>query len=135
MRYIFYLSALLFCIDASAYEVSDLMGTWKSNEKKTLNSMESVSEIPEKTREFFQNDFFGKLVVVVKKGESAVYFFDDKPETLEFMKHRIDKVSDSVFKVKYENENGLGSEIHLEGQCYTVVVSKWKFKEYFCRVE
>ncbi|MBU6953557.1 hypothetical protein [Hahella sp. HN01] len=129
---------IIFSPLAAAYEVSDLVGTWQSNEEMTLRSMEAAPGIPEKTRAFFRSGFFGKLIVVSRENESIAYFVDEKPENLEFIPHVIHKVSDKQFSMEYPGEGAPEHSIRiitLDGDCYSIKDGKWEFYEYFCRVE
>lgn len=138
MRNIFIALCVAYVPMASAYDPGDLVGTWQSNEELTLRSMEATPGIPNETRAFFRNGFFGRLIVVSRINESAVYFVDEKPKDLEFHRHVIHKVSNNQFRVEYPEEEVSGDSagiMTLEGNCYSLEVSKWKFKEYFfsCR--
>ena len=138
MRIQIILLSMFYASLAGAYEVSDFLGKWQSNEKLTLDSMEAVPGIPDKARSFFREGFFGRLVVISRIDESAVYFIDEKPDEIEFHRHIIHKISDNQFRVEYpEEEDSSDSSgiMTLNGSCYSVEVSKWKFNEYFCRVE
>ena len=135
MRAILIILLGIYACLAHAYKPSDLVGTWKSNEKMTLASMEATPDIPEKNRAFFRNHFFGRLVVVSKPESSAVYFADEKPEKLAFRNHKITQLSETEFRVTYPDEptsEDSAGVITLHGNCYSVEVSKWKFREYFC---
>ncbi len=104
----------------------------------TLESMEAVPEISEKNRAFFRNHFFGRLTVVLRPDESSVYFADEKPEDLEFRKHLIRQLSDTRFQVTYPEDPSApnpGNVFTLDGNCYSIEMEKWKFSEYFCRVQ
>lgn len=137
MRSIFIALCVAYAPMASAYDPDDFVGTWQSNEELTLRSMEATQGIPEETRAFFRNGFFGRLIVVSRINESAVYFVDEKPKDLEFHRHVIHKVSNNQFRVEYPEEEVSADStgiMTLEGNCYYLEVSKWEFKEYFCRV-
>lgn len=137
MRFVISMIFLFIGLNAYSYEVGDLVGKWQSDEKKTLESMESTPGIPEDKRAFFRNGFFGKVIVVSKPNESAVYFVGEDREKSEFSRHIVNKISETQFLIEYPESTSSFSEpgiITLHGDCYSVVVSKWKFNEYFCRV-
>ncbi|WP_223669570.1 hypothetical protein [Kangiella shandongensis] len=119
---------------AYAETPSRLIGTWKSNEALTLKSMESTKGIPEKSREFFRNDFFGKLVVEVKRENFSSYFAGKAVESN--TKYEAKKIDDNNFIIKSYDEitqDYTELKITFIEDCYYTLVSKWQFREYFCK--
>ncbi|MHC9511182.1 hypothetical protein [Kangiella sp. M94] len=111
-----------------------LVGTWKSNEELTVQSMERTIGIPEKSREAFRNDFFGKLTIKVKKNTFSAYF-DGKQLELD-MEYEVTKINNNSFLIKSyskQTEDITEQKITIEGDCYYTLVSDWQFREYFCR--
>lgn len=133
------LLALLISTSATLAEDAPFhVGVWQSNEVKTLESMNAVKEIPEKTRVFLSTDFFGRLVNVVREDSFATYFVDENPEELEFSPYKLEIVNKNVIRTTYYDEN-IESEVSqvltFEDDCYFVLISRWEFNEYFCRVK
>lgn len=138
MKGIFFLALVVSTSATHAEDVPTYVGVWQSNELKTLESMNSVKGIPEKTRLFLRMDFFGRLVNVVQEDSFATYFINEKPERLEFSPYELEIVDENVVRTTYYDET-LESEVSqiltFEGDCYFLLASKWDFKEYFCRVK
>lgn len=119
---------------AYAETPSRLIGTWKSNENLTLKSMESTQGIPEKSRAAFRNDFFGKLTVEVKQETFSAYFEGEATEST--AKYEVKQIDNNSFIIKsYDQliQDYTEQKITFDGDCYYTLVSKWQFKEYFCK--
>lgn len=137
MRSILSIALLLLCSFSIAEEYF-YVGVWQSDKAKTLESMREVEGIPQQAVELFEGDFFGRLVNVVKKDSFATYFVDDKPKEIVFIPAEIEILGPNKVRTRYFDQNsGLYSEaiITYEGDCYSLTVSKWGFKEYFCKIE
>lgn len=121
-----------------AEEVPFYVGTWQSNEAKTLESMDRVKGMPEKTKETFRKNFFGKLVNEIRMNSFTTYFADQKPADPPFVNADIEVLSPDTVRIKYYHE-GRGKhvvrELKIQDDCYTVPVLQWDFEEYFCRVD
>ncbi|WP_444916576.1 hypothetical protein [Microbulbifer sp. JMSA003] len=132
------LALLLFTPFVIADENLFYVGTWQSNEKKTLASMNNVEDIPEKTQMLFRSNFFGRLVNVVRADSFATYIIGEKPEALTFSPHTIEVLSADTIRITYYDELSTSDETRIlkyENNCYSLPVTKWEFREYFCRVE
>ena len=111
------------------------MGTWKSNEELTLNEMKNIPDLTENAKKVFTNKFFGRLVHIYRKKDSATFFIENRPEKLEFMAYeKIDIKERSVTFTSYDEmlKTETSNTLYLEGKCFYVLTSKWQFKEYFC---
>jgi len=111
-----------------------LIGVWQSNEKMTLDDMNNNHEVSQKAHQVFDHDFFGKLIQVVRKNESASYFVDEKPKNIKFEKYKKVIVKEnSVTFIQYSEviNDDMESTIYKEGECFYMLVSKWQFKECF----
>ena len=135
------ISILMTGCAVNAKTQSDLFGVWKSNESKTLDSMRSVYGVSEQARELFENDFFGHLIAEYGDGEGR-YYFDREEDNVEGMKnfkpYELLEENESVFTIKYFDdfeEKEVTKTLNREGECYYLLVSKWNFREYFCKVE
>lgn len=98
MRYIVIIVILIFMISISATshsgeEFTRHLGKWKSNEELTLKSMRAKSNIPEKMKSFFSDNFFGKLVHEVKKDTFSSYLQDDESLKMKNIKYDIKLLS------------------------------------------
>ena len=113
-----------------------LFGVWKSNEEMTLDSMNQVDGVTEKARELLEDDFFGNLVVEYREKETRAINEKDDFDT-GFLPYEVLEVSEDRIRIK-ESSEILGeteTTIYPEGDCYYVIVSKFEFREYFCRVK
>lgn len=132
------LVALLFLHSLAVADEYFYVGVWQSDKAKTLESMREVEDIPQKAIELFEGDFFGRLVNVVKKDSFATYFVDDKPKEIVFIPAEIEILAPNKVRTKcFDQDSGLYTETitTYEGNCYSLTVGKWGFKEYFCKIE
>jgi len=120
---------------------SELVGVWKSNAEKTLASMRSTDGITKKAKNLFENDFFGHLVAEYRKNDGRVYFDKDEENTVdmkEFSPYELLEENKDKFVFKYYDQLEQTEKVVTllrEGDCYYMLVSKWNFREYMCKVE
>lgn len=136
MKQILSIFMLILSVQSIADEGPFYVGTWQSDEDKTLASMNEINDIPEKTKRFLSDDFFGKLVNVVREDSFATYFIDEKPDKLVFQPYKVDVLNNSTIRTTYYDEftdSDVSQILKFEGNCYSLPVSKWNFREYFCR--
>ena len=132
---------LLLLASCSGVKPNTLIGTWQSNEKMTLQSMHEIPEVSEKAKVLFEHDFFGKLINEYGPKNSKSYYKNssenyegiDKPSPYKI----IEETNEYYIISNYNNALNKYETLTLfkEGSCYYVLVTKWKFREYFCRIE
>ena len=128
------LSVLLGC--QAQYQSDEyLVGKWKSNEKLTLESMNRVEGVTLEARELFENDFFGNAVVEYK--EDVFRITDKKLDYVsDFEPYEILEATSTKIRLKSWNsvfEEYQEWDLFLNGDCYYIIVSKFEFREYYCR--
>lgn len=135
---------LIFALSACVQSLqphNELIGVWKSDAEKTLQSMRSVEGIPEKSKQLLENNLFGHLVVEYREHEARSYFDADEHKATAmkaFYPYRLTEASKDAFVVHYYDETEgkyLTKTLRREGDCYFMPVTKWNFHEYFCRVK
>lgn len=120
---------------------SELVGIWKSNSEKTLASMREVEGISCKAKRLFEGDFFGHLIAEYTDVQGRFYFDREEDNTegmKEFSRYRLLEETPEKFVIEYYDgltESEVTKELWREGGCYWVLVSKWEFREYFCRIK
>ena len=125
----------------SLSEEHSLIGTWKSDEQKTLASIHSVEGITKEAIDLFENDFFGKLLIHYKTDEYRNYIPGETDDLEEFNKYYPYKVLKKYREyIEISSYSALLEDYEVvkhywEKDCYYVYTSKWQFKEYFCKVE
>lgn len=132
---------LLVIWSCASQEDSELIGVWKSNKQKTLESMGTVSGIDPKAKALFEGDFFGQMIVEFRRGESRAYFEDDSLNaegTAHFSPYRL-IVETKEFFLLQEIDESTGKTVETklprEGDCYHLLVARWGFREYFCKIK
>ena len=136
MKQILILFIFVISTQSNADESPFYVGTWQSNEEKTLASMNEVHDIPENTKLFLRDNFFGRLVNVVREDTFAAYFIGERPDKLVFRPYDVEVLSNSTIRITYYDEftdSNVIQTLTFEENCYSLHVSKWNFKEYFCR--
>jgi hypothetical protein len=117
-----------------------LIGVWKSDEQKTLASMNQTTGVTKRAKEVFENDFFGRLNIEYRKDEWRSYF-DGEEDGIDgneiFLPYTLVEETDKEFIIEYYdeiNEEKVTQILRREGDCYWLPVSRWQFREYFCKV-
>ena len=127
-------------IGCSNNEHQDLLGYWKSNEQKTLESVRNTPGITDKAKKIFNNNFFGKLIIEYKIDTYRALYENDEENPKEFYQYQpysLLEVTNEYYLAESYNDILEEKEIqklYKDGDCYYVFTSKWNFKEYFCRV-
>lgn len=127
----------LLASSASSNEVHEtIIGKWQSDETLTLEDMNRHS-ITTKARDIFEDDFFGKLIIIIRKNEFASYFLgEDEPK---FEPYEIIESNENSITIQYyweyiDDYNEM--TLYLEDDyLYIPIPTKWEFNEYFRRIE
>jgi hypothetical protein len=119
---------------------SSLVGKWQSNEEKTLASMGQTPGVTDKAKNLFEHNFFGRLINEYN-GKTIKSYYRNTSENYEGMDdptpYTVLEETNEYYLVSGYNkalEKNGATKLYKEGSCYYVFVSKWNFKEYFCRV-
>jgi hypothetical protein len=109
------------------------LGRWKSDAALTLEDMRKHPEITEKARSLFENNFFGRLVVIYGSRSSASYFEDrEDRQSLTFEPYDIvERGPDWMLLNREFSGIKVQSKLFCEGSRIYALVSKWEFREYF----
>jgi hypothetical protein len=128
------LMILLSLCPACAKDDCLLKGRWQPNEKATLEQMEKYGDVTEKQRQFFTNNFFGKLTVEYTCTEATVRSKGGASTG----RYKIIRQEGNTLEVRfYEKvpDDGITRRIILDGDCYHVPLHNLHFSEVFCRVK
>ena len=116
---------------------SAFLGTWRSDEALTLESMRQSNVIDDEARRVFENRFFGRLVVIFTETERAS-FFADVDQLPDIVEHNIREAGDNyVTFIEPSNDDlGLSTERtwYIDGDIAAVPIEEWGFTEYFRRI-
>ncbi len=125
---------LLFWLPACAKDSCILKGRWQSNEKATLEQMEKYGGVTEKQRQFFTNNFFGKLTVEYTCTEATLHSEGGTSTG----RYKIIRQEGNVLEVQFYAkvlDDGTTKRIILYDDCYRVPLHNLNFSEVFCRVK
>ena len=125
---------LLSLCSACAKDSCILKGRWQSNEKVTLEQMEKYGDVTEKQRQFFTNNFFGKLTVEYTCTEVTLHSEGATSTGKYKIIHQVDNVLEVQFYDKVPDD-GITKRIIFYGDCYQVPLHNLHFSEVFCRVK
>ena len=128
------IAAITLILMTSVANGNPLIGTWQSDEDRTLQEVRSIPNLPKKARDLFENNFFGKLKLTFtdKKMLSESDGLKSE-EPYEVVK----KTDDSITIKTWSELLNRYDEItyYIEGQSIYVFTSKYNFKEYFKRIK
>lgn len=119
--------------------VEQFLGTWQSDEARTLADIRSRDTIPPEVLAKLENGVFGRLMLIIRAQESAAYFVDD-PLTLipHFEPHKITELSANHIVIgSFDRLHGTVDEQHWyfeDGFIYSFSTA-WQFREFFRRIE
>ena len=115
-----------------------LIGVWKSNSELTLASLSTTDGISDDSREYLKQNVFGLLTREFTATEVRTYFgrIKEGEPGSSYQPYRILESNDN--KIVIEHTDPLTgkrtvSTLYPENNCYYELVSKWQYKEYFCR--
>lgn len=136
MKRALFLVGVLAASFVNAEDKCPLVGKWRSDEARTLESMRMHGNVTEKQRELFENAFFGRLTVDIECDKFIATFDGEEGEAVTF---EIVAVEGRAITMRYV-ESFTGSTIEstatIENDgCYSVPVGSVGFKEYFCKIE
>lgn len=112
------------------------VGTWQSDEQLTLESMRDSDKIDPIARATFEDDFFGRLVVVYRPHEGRSYFIDSE-ERPDFRPHDIVDSGSNFVTFSTPDNEALGLAVertwYVDGDLMIVRMDEWGFVEVFRR--
>ena len=118
----------------SIVSANPLLGEWKSDEERTLREVESVKDMPQKTKQFFKDNFFGRLELRITENIIYSKFEGEESEG----PYEILKQTENSVTLKAWNENLNEYEeqtFYIEGEAIYTIISKYSFKEYFRKIK
>ena len=115
---------------------SAFVGTWQSDESLTLASMSNSQDVFQSDREMFSNDFFGDRVMEFQIDRARSYFVGEEWEGVEqdMSWHRYDVVASGPDFMTLRAPLEVATW-RLEGEHIYVELPKWKFREYWRRID
>lgn len=113
------------------------VGTWQSDQQLTLESMRASDKVDPLARAMFEDDFFGRLVVVYRPHESRSYFIDGE-ERPDFEPHNIVDSGPNHVTFSTPDNEALGLDVertwYVDGDLMIVRMEEWGFVEVFRRI-
>ncbi len=111
-----------------------LLGKWRSDEERTLQEVQKIPALPEKFRELFENNFFGKLVFEFTKNKIYSEFDGETSEG----SYKVVRSTDESITVRARSsllQEDEETTYYLDGEAIYTIVSKYDFREYFKRIK
>ena len=129
---------LLAACDSGDEIPAAFVGTWQSDEPLTLESMRDSDRVDPIARATFEDDFFGRLVVVYRPHEGRSYFVDSEALP-EFEPHNIVDSGPSFVTFSIPDNEKLGLDVertwYVDGDLMIVRMEEWGFVEVFRRID
>ncbi len=125
----------LFLAGCDAKPANSLVGSWKSDKSKTLESMHSMKDIPDETKAYLEKNFFGRLTITYTENTYSAVLDGEEDVRPDSYPYRIVEETDDYYIV--ENEllgTKFNKKLFKDRACYYELTSEWNFREYFCRV-
>ena len=131
------LLVLLLACDSRDEIPSAFVGTWQSDEQLTLESMRGSDKVDPVARATFEDDFFGRLIVVYRPYDGRSYFIDSD-ERPDFEPHAIVDSGTNFVTFSDPNNEALGLDVertwYVDGDLLIVRMDEWGFVEVFRRI-
>jgi len=117
-------------------EECPIAGVWKSDEAKTIASMNASGKVADEQRAFLENGFFGKLRLKTTCEEFTT-LYEDQRDTVPIKSVTVN--GNQLTTTYFDELSGEDVErtITMErgGECYSVPIEHLGFREFFCRVQ
>jgi hypothetical protein len=114
-----------------------IIGTWKSDDEQTLQSMLKVADLPPHARSHFEDDFYGHLIVEYRV-DTVRARFDNSNYDTGYQPYEVIEVSEEKIVTSEWNEilqKFETSTTFIDGECIYGISAEYEFREYFCPVE
>ena len=111
-----------------------IIGTWKSDAERTLQSMHQVADLPTRARMHFESDFYGHLVVEYRVDTVRAWFNNSNYDT-GYQPYKVISVSDEKIVTSEWNEIleiFEPSITFIDDECIYGISANYAFREYFC---
>ncbi len=114
-----------------------IIGVWRSDTERTLESMREATDLPSGIRAQLENDFFGYLVVEYQEDTIRARFLNSSYDT-GYQPYEVITVSEEKIVTREWNELLQQFEMsttYLDGECIYGKNAQYTFREYFCPFE
>jgi hypothetical protein len=114
-----------------------LVGVWRSDAARTLESMLATPGIPDATRRTLEADYYGHLVLEYRV-ETVRAHFDNEDYDSGRRPYRVLSAGPERVVTSEWNEILLEFEettTYRDGECIFGLAAEWGFREYFCPFE
>jgi len=112
-------------------------GVWKSDARRTLESMRATPGIPDDTRRALEEDFYGHLVLEYRDGNVRAYFDNGNYDSGRRPYRVLEDEPERVVTSEWNELLGTSEETttYRDGDCIFGLAAEWGFREYFCPFE
>jgi hypothetical protein len=124
-------------VGCSPPEHQAIIGTWKSDTERTLQSMRQVVDLPPRAQSYFENNFYGHLIVEYRV-DTVRAKFDNSNYDTDYQPYKVISVSNEKIITSEWNEILQifeTSTTFIEGECLYGISADYNFREYFCPFE
>ena len=140
MRILIIVAMFALCNAAQAKDFTkEILGKWQSDEMKTLEDINKHSEIPAAVLANYNNNYYGRLRLIIQKERSAAYFPDQAlKEPIKFGEHKFVKQGENFLDISFYDEVTKKQDVirwYFEGDYIYTIVSQWQFREYYKKLD
>ena len=114
-----------------------IIGTWQSDAELTLQSMNQAADLPAEARSYFNDDYYGHLIVEYRV-DTVRARFDNSDYDTGYQPYEVVTVGDDKIVTREWNEILRvfeTSTTYLDGECIYGLSAQYAFREYFCPLE
>jgi hypothetical protein len=124
------------CLGACAAPRSGIVGVWKSDAERTLESMRATPGIPDERRRALESDYYGHLVLEYD-ADTVRAHFDNEDYDSGRRPYRV--VSADSKRIVTSEWNELTQEFeesvaYRDGDCIYALAAEFEYREYYCPV-
>jgi hypothetical protein len=126
------------CIGACAAPESDgIVGVWKSDAERTLDSMRATPGIPADRRRALEADYYGHLVLDYDADTVRAYFDNGNYDSGRRPYRVVSADSKRVITSEWNEltRDFEESVAYRDGDCIYALAAEFEYREYYCRAD
>ena len=126
--------ALSWVAACTATDSDALVGVWKSDAERTLDSMRATAGIPDERRRALESDYYGHLVLEYRADTVRAYFDDDDYDSGRRPYRIVSADSERIVTSEWNERLGEFEEsvAYRDGDCIYAIAADFGYREYYC---
>jgi hypothetical protein len=121
-------------LGACAAPSSGIVGVWKSDTERTLQSMRATPGIPEERRRELESDYYGHLVLEYDADTVRAYFDNEDYDSGRRPYRVVSADSERIVTSEWNELIGEYEEsvAYRDGDCIYALAADFAYREYYC---